>query len=161
MRREISNFFSNDKANAPFFLILLLLHPLFKVFSLFLHPMALHNEIGRIGEMVAARHLIQHGYSLLHTDYRVGHKDIDIVAFKDGITVFVEVKTRSTDRFGSPEEAVDDEKMRFLLSAANAYIKREGVMGPVRFDVIAVVGTAEPFSITHFTNVIDTLRIRN
>ena len=121
--------------------------------------MAQHNEIGRIGEMVAARHLIQQGYTLLQTDYRVGHKDIDIVALKDGVTVFVEVKTRSTDRFGTPEEAVDTKKIRFLISAANAYIKRNGVMGPVRFDVIAVVGTEEPFSITHFTNVIDPLSV--
>ena len=107
--------------------------------------------------MAAARYLIQRGYRLLHTDYRVGHKDIDIVAFKDGVTVFVEVKTRSTSRFGGPEEAVDVEKMRFLVSAANYYIRREGVVGPVRFDVIAVVGTAEPFEITHFTNVISIL----
>ena len=123
--------------------------------------MARHNEIGRIGEMVAARYLIQQGYSLLETDYRVGHKDIDIVAFKDGVTVFVEVKTRSSDRFGAPEEAVDDEKIRFLLSAANAYIRRKGVMGPIRFDVIAVVGAEEPFSITHFTNIVSELGVRS
>ena len=123
--------------------------------------MARHNEIGRIGEMVAARYLIQQGYSLLETDYRVGHKDIDIVAFKDGVTVFVEVKTRSSDRFGAPEEAVDDEKIRFLLSAANAYIRRKGVMGPIRFDVIAVVGAEEPFSITHFTNIVNELGVRS
>ena len=123
--------------------------------------MARHNEIGRIGEMVAARYPIQQGYSLLETDYRVGHKDIDIVAFKDGVTVFVEVKTRSSDRFGAPEEAVDDEKIRFLLSAANAYIRRKGVMGPIRFDVIAVVGAEEPFSITHFTNIVNELGVRS
>ena len=121
--------------------------------------MAHHNEIGRIGEMVAARHLIQQGYSLLERDYRVGHKDIDIVAFKDGVTVFVEVKTRSSDRFGPPEEAVDREKIRFLVSAANVYIQRKGVMGPIRFDVIAVVGSEEPFSITHFTDVINPLSV--
>ena len=109
--------------------------------------------------MVAVRHLIQQGYSLLESDYRVGHKDIDIVAFKDGVTVFVEVKTRSSERFGSPEEAVDDEKIGFLVSAANAYIQRKGVMGPIRFDVIAVVGTEEPFNITHFTNVINPLSV--
>lgn len=121
--------------------------------------MADHNEIGRIGEMVAARYLIQQGYSLLETDYRVGHKDIDIVARKDGVTVFVEVKTRSSDRFGTPEEAVDREKIRFLLSAANVYIQQKGVMGPIRFDVIAVVGSEEPFSITHFTDVINPLSV--
>lgn len=119
--------------------------------------MAHHNELGKMGEMVAARYLIQHGYFLLHTDYRVGHKDIDIVAFKDGVTVFVEVKTRSSDRFGSPAEAVDDKKIRFLVSAGHAYIRRFNVLGPVRFDVIAIVGNAEPFQITHITDVIGLL----
>ena len=121
--------------------------------------MAQHNELGKKGEHVAARHLLQSGYSIRHTDYRVGHKDIDIVAFKDGTTVFVEVKSRSSDLFGEPEEAVDNAKIRNLISAANAYIARHKVSGKVRFDVITVVGTEEPYKVIHFENAFDPLSV--
>lgn len=112
--------------------------------------MAFHNELGKLGERLAARHLLLNGYHILATDWHFGHKDIDIVCTKDGVTVFVEVKTRATDLFGSPEEAVDSRKMRNLVSAAQVYMSRNDVYGPVRFDIIAVVGSAEPFQITHF-----------
>lgn len=121
--------------------------------------MAQHNELGKIGEQIAARYLYQQGYTMLEKDYRVGHKDIDIIACKDGVVVFVEVKTRSSDRFGSPEEAVDKTKVRNLLSAANAYIRRKHITSPVRFDVIGVVGTEEPFQITHFAGAFNPLSL--
>ncbi len=111
--------------------------------------MAKHNELGRLGEKIAARHLLLDGYSVLASDWHFGHKDLDLVCAKDGITVFVEVKTRASDAFGDPEEAVDDTKMRNLVSAANSYIRRNKVLGPVRFDVVSVVGTEEPFKVTH------------
>lgn len=112
--------------------------------------MSSHNELGKTGELIAARHLIGLGYVILASDYRVGHRDIDIVAAKDGTTVFVEVKTRATDKFGNPEEAVTDVKMRNIVYAANKYIWQHNVRGPVRFDVISVVGTSEPYRIKHF-----------
>ncbi len=111
--------------------------------------MAKHNDLGRLGEQVAARHLLLSGYSILASDWHYGHKDIDLVCMKDGITVFVEVKTRAADTFGVPEAAVDRRKMRNLVSAAGRYVRLHRVSGPVRFDVISVVGTEEPFTITH------------
>lgn len=117
--------------------------------------MAEHNDLGKLGEKVAARHLMLQGYSILAMDWRQGHKDLDLVAMKDGTTVFVEVKTRANDDLSKPEEAVDEQKMRNLIAAAQAYMTRNGVEGPVRFDVIAIVGTKEPFKITHFENAFD------
>jgi len=117
--------------------------------------MALHNDLGKLGEKVAARHLMLQGYSILAMDWRLGHKDLDLVAQKDGTTVFVEVKTRSNNNYGTPEEAVDEQKMRNLMSAAAAYMARNNVNGPVRFDVIAITGTEEPFQLQHFTNAFD------
>lgn len=121
--------------------------------------MARHNELGKLGEQVAARYLYQHGYRILDVDYKVGHKDIDIVAFKDGTTVFVEVKTRRSDQYGLPEEAVDDRKIRNLIIAGNAYMRRKWVNGPVRFDVISIIGTEEPFKITHFEGAFNPLSL--
>lgn len=121
----------------------------------YLCTMARHNELGHIGEKVAARFLMLQGYTIKAVDWHFGHKDLDLVAAKDGVTVFVEVKTRSTEAFGTPEEAVDNKKIRNLISAANVYIRRFGIVGPVRFDVISVVGECEPFKVTHFPNAFD------
>lgn len=122
--------------------------------------MAAHNELGKTGELIAARYLLSLGYTILATDYRVGRKDIDIVAAKDGMTVFVEVKTRATDKFGNPEEAVTDAKIRNLIFAANKYIWQHNIYGQVRFDVISVVGTSEPYRITHFTDAFNPHSLR-
>ncbi|MBO4486956.1 MAG: YraN family protein [Bacteroidaceae bacterium] len=121
--------------------------------------MARHNELGKIGEMVAARYLFQRGYTLLKSDYRVGHKDIDLIVAKDGTTVFVEVKTRSSDKYGEPEESVDNEKIKNLLAAASAYIRRYRLDGPFRFDIISIVGTEEPFKITHFPDAFNAVSL--
>lgn len=114
--------------------------------------MAQHNELGKTGEMVAARFLMIQGYTLLAKDWHYGHKDLDLVMAKDGVTVFVEVKTRSSGDYGSPTEAINQQKMRNLISAAQSYMRRNHIEGPVRFDVIAVVGREEPFAITHYPN---------
>ena len=74
--------------------------------------MAKHNILGKDGEDAAVDYLVAHGYTLHERDWRVGHMDLDIIAEKDGEIVFVEVKTRQTDDYGSPEDAVTDKKMR-------------------------------------------------
>ena len=111
--------------------------------------MAEHNELGKLGEKLAARYLLYHGYSIMAVDWHYGHKDLDLVCSKDGVTIFVEVKTRATDNYGSPADAVDSRKIRNLIQSAQAYMVRNSIDGPSRFDVITVVGDAEPFKITH------------
>ena len=59
--------------------------------------MARHNDLGKWGEGVAADYLEQQGYSILERGWRSGHKDIDLIAFKQGILAFVEVKTRKNN----------------------------------------------------------------
>ena len=78
---------------------------------------------------------------------------MDIVARDGDITVFVEVKSRSTDDFGSPDRAIDEEKRRHITSAARSYATRAGIAwSNVRFDVITVIMSAPP-SITHHQDV--------
>ena len=69
--------------------------------------MAVHNELGTWGEEVAAQYLTKKGYTIVERDWKSGHRDIDIIALKDDIVVFVEVKTRRNNYFGEPEDAVD------------------------------------------------------
>lgn len=105
--------------------------------------MARHNELGKWGEDVAERYLSDKGYTIRERDWKLGHRDIDIIAVTpDGMTVvFVEVKTRTTAEIMSPEDAVDEKKVRNLCYAANDYVKMHDVSEELRFDIITVVGT--------------------
>lgn len=108
--------------------------------------MARHNDIGRWGEDLAAEHMEQEGWYIRHRDWHCGHIDIDLVCIDEHDTtlVFVEVKTRSRDRWGDPTDAVDIEKKRRMLKAANAYVlstRKENRSW--RYDIISIVGTPE------------------
>lgn len=112
--------------------------------------MAQHNELGRWGEQQAAAFLENKGYQVLHRDWKVGHRDLDIVAITpDGGTLaVVEVKTRRNTLFAEPSAAVDWRKIRSLTLAAQAYVERQRVMLPIRFDIITVV-TGDNTQIEH------------
>ena len=104
--------------------------------------MAEHNELGKWGEDEAALYLEDKGYVIIDRDWKIGKRDLDILALSpDGKTLaVVEVKTRSGDEYQQPEEAVDARKMRNLAIAANAYVKEHLVDKELRFDIISVVG---------------------
>ena len=104
--------------------------------------MAEHNDLGKWGEDEAALYYEDRGYEILERDWKVGKRDIDLIALtedKDTL-VFVEVKTRQNNDLQEPEEAVDAKKMRNLAIAANAYVKLHGLDMDVRFDIISVIG---------------------
>ena len=104
--------------------------------------MAEHNDLGKWGEDEAALYYEDRGYEILERDWKVGKRDIDLIALaedKDTL-VFVEVKTRQNNDLQEPEEAVDAKKMRNLALAANAYVKLHGLDMDVRFDIISVIG---------------------
>lgn len=98
-----------------------------------------HIELGKKGEELAVEHLLQKGYELLHRNWRHSRAEVDIIARIGNDWVFVEVKTRKTDYFGFPEEAVGKAKQKQLLNAANAFAELYAIEGEVRFDIIAVV----------------------
>ena len=104
--------------------------------------MAEHNDLGKWGEDEAVLYLEDEGYTIVDRDWRLGRRDLDILAFSpDGNTlVVVEVKTRTGEDFLQPEEAVTRGKMRNLAIAANAYVKERQVDKELRFDVISIVG---------------------
>lgn len=100
-----------------------------------------HLKMGEWGEELAAAYLLEKGYVVLERDWRSGHRDIDIIARKNELIVFVEVKTRRNDEYVSPQLAVDKNKQRNLLLAINHYIKSRRINNPFRFDVITVIGS--------------------
>jgi putative endonuclease len=117
--------------------------------------MAVHNELGTWGEEVAAQYLTKKGYTIVERDWKSGHRDIDIIALKDDIVVFVEVKTRRNNYFGEPEDAVDFMKLRNLRTAINHYIRYKNIGQEIRFDVVSVIGTPEEGTpeINHFEDI--------
>lgn len=111
--------------------------------------MAAHNTLGKIGEEVAANYLEQHHYQILHRNWRKNHLELDIVASKDKELIIVEVKTRSNTQYKEPQDAVNWQKIRHIVIAADAYIKHFAIDAPIRFDIITIVGEKAPFHIEH------------
>ncbi len=114
---------------------------------------------GARGEALAADYLARCGYFVLDQNYRFDHAEVDLVAFQPwpdgagGDLVFVEVKTRTSDAFGTGEEAITEAKKRHLRRAAEAYLyerKLEGALA--RFDVISVVLGGDAPEIRHHEN---------
>ena len=114
------------------------------------------QRIGQWGESVAADYLSARGYAILARNVRTPHGEIDLLARRDQVLVFVEVKTRTSRGQGYPEEAVGSRKQAHLLAAAEHFLQAHpDLPDSWQFDVISVEGTpgSEPV-ITHFENVI-------
>ena len=111
--------------------------------------MALHNELGDLGEGVALDHLLANGYQIQQTNWRIGKLELDIIAKKDHWLVIIEVKTRSTDYFENPSEAITLKKIRNIVRATHAYIHHVDWQGETRFDVITIIPQGESFLLEH------------
>ncbi|HMX40340.1 MAG TPA: YraN family protein [Saprospiraceae bacterium] len=95
---------------------------------------------GRIGETAAVRFLAEKGWRVVERNWRAGRGEVDIIAWAhDKLLVFVEVKTRSGDGFGGPEEAVDEKKQARMARTAGLYMEQIGYEWEIRFDIVAVL----------------------
>lgn len=98
------------------------------------------QELGSLGEKIAAEDYQKDGYALLEKNYRIRSGEIDLIFLKNGIYVFCEVKTRTSQDFAKPREWVDLSKQRKLLSAAKHYLYTHKLSDPfMRFDVVEVL----------------------
>lgn len=111
--------------------------------------MAGHNLLGRRGEELSQTYLVEHGYRILHTNWRYGRLELDIVATNGDELVVVEVKTRTHDLFEHPEAAVDDRKIRHIVTATDHYLKRYQIDMPVRFDILSILMDGNQVVIDH------------
>lgn len=98
-----------------------------------------NTQLGNEGEAAARAWLESHGYFVRDTRWHCGHLELDIVAVKDGMLIVIEVKTRTTEDYGEPEEAVSETKIRRIVNAADGYIKFYRLDLPVRFDIMALI----------------------
>lgn len=97
------------------------------------------RQLGMRGEEIAARFLQGKGYAILKRNYYTRYGELDIICEKDKKLVFVEVKTRRSTNYGSPEEAVTRQKIGHLRKAALVFLdSREAPYREIQFDVITI-----------------------
>lgn len=118
-------------------------------------PWAQAREVGDRGEDLACRHLEALGWEVLERNWRCSEGELDVVARADGMLVFCEVKTRRSERFGSPVEAVTVAKARRLRRLAWAWLRERGQRGQsFRIDVVGVLCPADgPPRLQHLEGV--------
>jgi len=98
-----------------------------------------NHALGKSGEAEAADFLKNNGYKILAKNYRSKSGEVDIVARDKETVCFVEVKTRSSDRFGLPQEAVSNYKQKQIVKTALFFLKEKNLLGKsARFDVVSV-----------------------
>ena len=111
--------------------------------------MAEHNELGKMGEKLAAEYLKEQGYTILETNWFFQKAEVDIIAQKSQTLAIVEVKTRSSLDFGLPQDFVNAKKIKLLLKAIDEYVVSNDLDVNVRFDVIGVYKANDKYNIAH------------
>ena len=101
--------------------------------------MAEHNDFGKNGELLAKAFLESAGYEILDENWTFGKAEVDLIAYLDKKIIFVEVKTRSCNNFGEPEDFVNAAKEQQMEIAADEYISLMSFDGDIRFDIISIL----------------------
>jgi putative endonuclease len=100
--------------------------------------MASHIDFGKLGEKLAEDFLIDKGYTIMHRNWRHSRYEIDVVALKNELPHFIEVKTRSSNEFGEPEDSVSKKKIRFLLQAADEFLFQNPQYTNFQIDILSI-----------------------
>lgn len=114
------------------------------------------HALGRRGEDIAQRFLQRGGMIIVDRNYRMasGGGEVDLIGWEAGTLVFVEVKSRKTDEYGSPDRAIGVQKRSSMVRAAREYARHaEAPWERVRFDIVNVI-FATPPAVTHFRDVL-------
>lgn len=111
--------------------------------------MATHNDTGHKGEAIAIEYLQKQGFNILARNYRYKKAEVDIIAQKSNLLIFVEVKTRTSNRHGYPEEFVSQKKTDLFLLAAEEYIYHYNWQHDIRFDIISITASGPAVQVHH------------
>lgn len=97
------------------------------------------RKIGNLGEEIVANYLVENGYEILARNYLKSYGEIDIVAFKNDVVCFIEVKARKNTKYGYPREAVNFYKQQRIIKASQTYLIENNLTNYImRFDVAEV-----------------------
>lgn len=105
-------------------------------------------EWGQEAEQIASEYLLQEGYTIRERNWRMGKYEIDLILEKDNTIIFVEVKARRGDNI-APVDAVDLRKQQRTVRAGDAYLRMLPMMYSYRFDIVAITGTSESYTLEH------------
>ena len=97
------------------------------------------KQIGDKGEDLAVTYLIEQSYIVICRNYRYRRAEIDVIAQRGDVVVFVEVKSKSYTAYGEPEESITSYKEKLIFDAANSWIFQNSYDGQIRFDIISIV----------------------
>lgn len=114
--------------------------------------MYIKHEIGKVGENLSCKYLEANNYKILEKNYRCRQGEVDIIAYDKlkNETVFIEVKTRTNLRYGSPAEAVGTKKQNHIINVSKFYIYKNKINNAkIRFDVIEVLINNSKYEINH------------
>jgi putative endonuclease len=107
------------------------------------------HDLGKKGEELASEYLRDSGFTVIFRNWQWGKHEIDIIAEKDNLIIFVEVKTRNSDFAMHPVTAITVEKQKSLIRAADGFIRTRKIDREARFDVISVIKKGESFETDH------------
>ena len=111
--------------------------------------------IGYLGEAIAKEYLENQGYKIIKQNYKTKYAEIDLIAYDKKTLVFIEVKTKSGEQFGIPEDALGYPKTRKLTRNALAYVTHAGYVKGYRIDAVCIVldQNNNPKRISHYKNI--------
>lgn len=112
--------------------------------------------LGQLGENIAREYLEKKGYNIIEQNYKTKYAEIDLVAKKDDVLIFVEVRSKTGEQFGSPEDTINREKKRRLKMNSKGYVYRVKWKEGYRIDAICIVFNPDQtvFRLTHHENII-------
>lgn len=117
-------------------------------------PLPHRQTVGNLGESLAANFLSEKGYHILKRNFRAGHGEIDIIARDEDTIVFVEVKTRTNDLFGTPQESVGIRKLQEIMKTSQFFmLQYPGYTERIDVISIALPHAGQELRIEHFENV--------
>lgn len=108
-----------------------------------------NKQKGDEGESLAATYLEEHGYHIVARQWRFERYELDLVATKENAVVFVEVKTRYSNTYGEPWEAVNKTKRKKICTSADAYIRQYDLTLEPRFDIVSIIKNGNTCAIEH------------
>ncbi|CAN5717497.1 YraN family protein [soil metagenome] len=101
--------------------------------------MANNRDTGNLGELLAEEYFVKKGYIILHRNWRHKQLEVDMIAHKNNMLHFIEVKSRTSSDFGYPEENVTKQKIKFLIDASAEFLYQYPQWKRIQFDVLAIV----------------------
>ncbi len=96
-------------------------------------------QLGKLGEQIAGKYLQNKGYQIIARNYSTRQGEIDLICQKDKVIHFIEVKTRTNQKFGWPEEAVTDQKLEKIIMASEKYCQEYDLNSEWQIDIISIL----------------------